>query len=144
HHAGQARQGSPGRRGGLLRRTPAASADTATVQRRERSVMGAPTAYETNTVLPFAPDRLARLPLHAELFLVAHDDDTGRPHINEQSLAIGLAGAILLELWFARRVEIGWTLDIAARRWVPQPGRIAVVNDGPVFEPLFDAALAAI
>jgi hypothetical protein len=41
------------------------------------------------------------LPLHAELFLLAHDDDTGALLINQQSLELGLAGALLLELAFA-------------------------------------------
>ncbi len=106
--------------------------------------MSTPTVDEARTVYPTAPDRMARLPLHAELFLLAHDDDTGQPHIHEQSLAVGLAGAILLELWFAHRIAIGWTCDMATRRWVPQPGRLTIANNDSVGDPISDAAMAAI
>ncbi len=106
--------------------------------------MSTPTVDKARTVLPTAPDRLTRLPLHAELFLLAHDDDTGQPHTNERSLAVGLAGAILLELWFARHVAIGWTFDIAAQRWLPHPGRLTITTEEPAGDPISDAALAAI
>ncbi len=106
--------------------------------------MSTHTLAEARTVHPHTPDRLARLPLHAELFLLAHDDDTGGPHINERCLAVGLAGAVLVELWLARRIAIGWTYDTAMRRWVRQVGRLTVANTDPVGDPLGEAALAAI
>jgi hypothetical protein len=84
------------------------------------------------------------LPLHAELYLLAHDDDTGKQLINEQSLAIGLAGALMLELWFAGHVYIGWAFDYKQRQWYPEPGRLAVAKPGPTASPLMDAALAAV
>lgn len=102
------------------------------------------TRDEVRTVYPTTPDRMARLPLHAELFLLAHDDDTGELHINAQSLAVGLAGAILLELWLTHRIVIGWTVDTATQRWIPQPGRLTSATNDPVGDPLSDAAIAAI
>ncbi len=99
---------------------------------------------KARTVQRYRPEPMARLPLRAELFLIAHNDDTGEPHVNEQSLAIGLAGAILLELWLSRHVAIGWTLDPATRQWRRQPGHITIMDTGPVGDPLSDAALAMI
>jgi hypothetical protein len=90
------------------------------------------------------PDRLARLPLRAELYLVAHDDDRGTAHIHPRVLAVGLAGAVLLELWLAGRVYPGWRFDPATARWMPGPGQLAVVVPHPLGDPLSDAALAAV
>lgn len=87
---------------------------------------------------------MARLPLRAELFLLAHDDDTGEPHLNEQTLAVGLAGAILLELWLSRQVVIGWSQDTFTQRWQRQPGALTIATDQPTSDPLSEAALATI
>ncbi|MGW3344491.1 GOLPH3/VPS74 family protein [Nonomuraea rubra] len=43
-----------------------------------------------------------RLPLHQDLYLIAHDQ-SGRPLIHQSSLALGLAGAALLDLLLAGR-----------------------------------------
>ncbi|MEV0822977.1 GOLPH3/VPS74 family protein [Nonomuraea rubra] len=43
-----------------------------------------------------------RLPLHQDLYLIAHDQ-AGRPLIHQSSLALGLAGAALLDLLLAGR-----------------------------------------
>ncbi len=99
---------------------------------------------QAHTVYSSTPHRLARLPLRAELFLLAHDDDSGGPHINLQSLAIGLAGAVLIELWLAQHVVIGWRFDPMRRRWEPEPGRITVMTESSAGETLADAALATI
>jgi hypothetical protein len=90
------------------------------------------------------PDRFARLPLRAELYLIAHDDDRGTPHIHPHTLAVGLAGAILLELWLARRVWPGWRYDPAHGRWLPCPGHVTVVDPSALGDPLADAALASL
>ncbi|MEU8082546.1 GPP34 family phosphoprotein [Micromonospora sp. NPDC049101] len=45
-----------------------------------------------------------RLPLRDELFLLGHDDDSGQPQIHRQALALGLAGAVLIDLVLAGRV----------------------------------------
>jgi hypothetical protein len=85
----------------------------------------------------------ADLPLHAEVYLLAHDDDTGRPHLNEQSLAIGLAGAVLLELVEAGHLVVGWVYDDFTARWRRRPGQLYMCRPGPAGSPLLDAALAA-
>ncbi|MFC3499846.1 GPP34 family phosphoprotein [Micromonospora krabiensis] len=48
----------------------------------------------------------ARLPLRDELFLLGHDDDTGQPHLHRHALAVGLAGAVLIDLFLAGRITI--------------------------------------
>jgi hypothetical protein len=53
-----------------------------------------------------APQATARLALHEELYLFAHDIDSGAAHIHPRSLAVGLAGAVLIELVMARRVSV--------------------------------------
>jgi hypothetical protein len=102
------------------------------------------TAGEARPVQSTPLNPVAVLPLHAELYLLAHDDDTGKQLINEQSLAIGLAGALLLELWFAGRVYIGWVFDYKQQQWREAPGRLAVLRTDPTASPLMDAALAAV
>jgi hypothetical protein len=89
-------------------------------------------------------DPKAVLPLHAELYLVAHDDDTGELLINEQALALGLAGALLLELSLKGYVAIGYVYHDFHRQWQPQPGRLAVCQRGPAGSAPLDAALAAV
>jgi len=83
------------------------------------------------------------LPLRTELFLIAHDDETGRPHLGERALTIGLAAAILLELWLAGRIHIGWRFEVRGG-WMVDPGLITVVKRDPVGDPLADLALTDI
>ncbi|MEV4494565.1 GPP34 family phosphoprotein [Micromonospora arborensis] len=49
---------------------------------------------------------IPRLPLRDELFLLGHDDDTGHPHVHRRTLALGLAGAVLIDLYLAGRVTL--------------------------------------
>lgn len=103
------------------------------------------TADEARTVHPkHRRDQREVLPLHAELYLLAHDDDTGALHVNQDCLAIGLAGALLLELAFAGHVVIGWVYDEFDRQWHAQPGRLTVCKSGPAGSTLLDTALAAV
>jgi len=92
----------------------------------------------------FRLDPRAALPLHAELYLLAHDDDTGELLINQQSLAIGLAGALLLELSLKGHVAIGYVYNEFSRVWQPQPGRLTVRRPGPAGSMPLDNALAAV
>ncbi|MEU6785556.1 GPP34 family phosphoprotein [Nonomuraea angiospora] len=46
-----------------------------------------------------------RLPLHEDLYLIAHDQ-SGKPLIHQSSMALGLAGAVLLELAVSGRVTL--------------------------------------
>jgi hypothetical protein len=92
------------------------------------------------------------LPLHAELYLIGHNDDTGEPETNETTLAIGLAGALLLELHLAHRVQLGPVYDRELDHHWLRDGQLHVVReDGqprshlpPTGSDLLDVALAAI
>jgi hypothetical protein len=84
------------------------------------------------------------LPLRTELFLIAHDHDTGRPYASRLRLELALAGALLLDLWLAGRIQIGWRYDVRAADWVLDPGRITVLRDDSVGDPLADSVLAVL
>jgi hypothetical protein len=84
------------------------------------------------------------LPLHAELYLLAHNDDTGALLINQQSLELGLAGALLLELAFAEHVAVGYDYDEFRGQWRPRPGGLTVCQPPPGGNTLWDAAVSAI
>ena len=86
----------------------------------------------------------AKVPLHAELYMLAHDDDTGERHISEHVLALGLAGALLVELVCAERVVVGWVYDDFRRQWQPRSGGIYISRPGDAGSPLLDAALAVL
>jgi hypothetical protein len=81
-------------------------------------------------------------PLRAELFLIAHDDETGRPHISPVRLALALAAAILLELWLDGKVQIGWRFVARQGVYQADPGLITVRDATATGDPLKDAALA--
>jgi hypothetical protein len=65
-----------------------------------------------------------------ELALLAYDDDGGL-EIGGQSLDYGLAGAVLLELALAGRLEV-------------REGRVSVIDPAPTGDPVVDGALASI
>ena len=69
--------------------------------------------------------------LAEDLFLLAHDDETGRKLIAGTSLDLGLGGALLLDLALRDRVTL---VD----------SQVALVDRTPVGEPLLDAALTAV
>ncbi|NRQ32843.1 GPP34 family phosphoprotein [Nonomuraea sp. NN258] len=48
---------------------------------------------------------MERLPLHQELYLISHDH-SGKPLIHQSSMALGLAGAVLLDLALRERLTI--------------------------------------
>ncbi|MDZ5447065.1 GPP34 family phosphoprotein [Micromonospora sp. 4G57] len=50
---------------------------------------------------------LPRLPLRDELYLLGHNDDTGELLLHRQALALGLAGAVLIDLFLAGRIHLG-------------------------------------
>jgi hypothetical protein len=90
------------------------------------------------------PDRSSRLPLQNELFLVAHDDETGRPYLGQTMLCLGLACALLLELWLTGRVQIGWRYDARTGVGTADPGLIRVLDPKLSGDPLTDAALRVV
>ncbi|MFG6192317.1 GPP34 family phosphoprotein [Nonomuraea sp. JJY05] len=59
-----------------------------------------------------------RLPLHEDLYLIAHDQ-SGKPLIHQSSMALGLAGAVLLEQAISGRVTVAG-------------GHVTVSGDAPV------------
>ncbi len=83
---------------------------------------------------------IPRLPLRDELFLLGHNDDTGQPHIHRQALALGLAGAVLIDLFLAGRIVLDPHDDThpAGDRW------LRLHHDQPVGDLIADTALAAI
>lgn len=87
------------------------------------------------------PQAMVRLPLPAELWLLAHHHDTGALHLHYQSLTVGLAGATLLDLSLSRHVAIGWDRDPTTRVWQPRPGAITITTGQRLGDPLRDAAL---
>lgn len=83
---------------------------------------------------------IPQLPLRDELFLLGHDDDTGQPHVHRRTLALGMAGAVLIDLFLAGRV----TLD---PNETTRPAPIAQLRlriDRPVGDLIADTALASI
>ncbi|MGP3956859.1 GOLPH3/VPS74 family protein [Nonomuraea sp. 3N208] len=72
-----------------------------------------------------------RLPLHQDLYLIAHDQ-SGKPLTHQSSMALGLAGAALLDLALDGRVAV-------ARGQVAVSGPVAGTGD-----PLTDDLLALI
>jgi len=82
-----------------------------------------------------------RMPLRTDLFLIAHDDDTGRPHLPKHSIAIGLAGAVLLELWYAGRVRLGWHGNPDQCTWQRNHTQVTLLDATPTDDPIHDAAL---
>ncbi|MEU8387377.1 GPP34 family phosphoprotein [Micromonospora sp. NPDC048843] len=83
---------------------------------------------------------IPRLPLRDELFLLGHDDDTGHSHVHRQTLALGLAGAVLIDLYLAGRV----TLDPNDHTRPATHQRIHPHIDRPVGDLIADAATATI
>jgi hypothetical protein len=82
-----------------------------------------------------------RMPLRTDLFLIAHCDDTGRPHLDKRSVAVGLAGAVLLELWYAGRVRLGWHGNPDQCTWQRNHTQVTLRNATPTDDPVHDAAL---
>jgi hypothetical protein len=72
------------------------------------------------------------LPLADELFLVGHDQYTGKPHISDNALDTGLAGAVLGEL------------VLTGRLYVDEDTLVVVRDQRPYGERVSDAALAEV
>ena len=94
-------------------------------------------------VTPRTPrhDQAERMPLRTDLFLIAHDDDTGRPHLHKHAIAVGLAGAVLLELWYAGRVRLGWHGNPQHCTWQRNHDQVTLLNATPTDDPIHDAAI---
>jgi hypothetical protein len=98
-------------------------------------------------ILPNGEDRTAQtawLPLRTALFLIAHDDETGKAHVDERWLARGLAGTVLCELWLAHRINVGWRFDARQGVGVRDSDQVRVMSPEPIGDPLSDNLLAAL
>ncbi|HEX6076782.1 MAG TPA: GPP34 family phosphoprotein [Micromonosporaceae bacterium] len=98
-------------------------------------------------ILPNGEDRTAHnawMPLRTALYLIAHDDDTGQAHLDENWLVRGLAGTVLFDLWLARRVNIGWRFDARQGVGVRDSDQVRVMSPEPIGDPLSDNLLAAL
>ncbi len=80
-------------------------------------------------------DEPERMPLRTDLFLISHCDDTGRPRLDRHAVSVGLAAAVLLELWCAGRVRLGW-------RGSPAHGTVTLVDASATADHINDSALA--
>lgn len=108
-----------------------------TVQTMERTAL----SRLERILSPRPPDQPVWMPLRSALFLIAHDEKTGRLHLGRRTLELGLAAAILLELWLTGRILIGWREDVRSRRWQPDPGRITVLKSDPIGDHLTDSVI---
>ena len=72
------------------------------------------------------------LPLADELFLVGHDQYSGKPQVSDSALDSGLAGAVLGELVLSGRLAVG------------EDTVVAVLDQRPYGERVSDAAMAEI
>jgi hypothetical protein len=80
------------------------------------------------------------LPLRDELFLLGHNYDTGQPHINRQALALGMAGAVLIDLFLAGRMM----LDPNDTTRPALYHHLYLHTDQPVGDLIADTAIASI
>jgi len=92
---------------------------------------------------PSAPqhDQPERMPLRTDLYLIAHDRDTGQPNIDKQSIANGLAAAVLLDLWYAGRVRLGWHGDPRHGTWKRNHGEITLTDASATGDHINDTAI---
>lgn len=107
------------------------------------SVLSEPPVTTTPGTFPGTDshDPQVRVPLRTELFLLAHDDDTGQPHLDERALCLGLAGAVLLDLWRTGRVLISKAYQVRDGFYTADPGRITIIDPALYGDPITDAAM---
>jgi hypothetical protein len=86
-------------------------------------------------------DEPERMPLRTDLFLISHCDDTGRPHLDKHAIAVGLAGAVLLELWHAGRVRLGWHGNPDHCTWQRNHTQITLIDASATGDHINDSAL---
>jgi hypothetical protein len=98
-------------------------------------------ASRLRTILGTGTHPVVEPSLRAELFLIAHEDETGRPHIDPAKLELALAVAILLELWLDNRILIGWRFSARHGTYQADPGLITICDTTATGDPLKDAAL---
>jgi hypothetical protein len=92
---------------------------------------------------PSAPrhDQPERMPLRTDLFLIAHDQNTGQPYLDKHSIAVGLAAAVLVELWHAGRVRLGWHGNPQHGTWQRNHSDITLIDASATGDSINDSAL---
>ncbi len=86
-------------------------------------------------------DEPERMPLRTDVFLIAHCDDTGLPRLDKHSVSVGLAAAVLVELWHARRVRLGWHGNPDQCTWERNHTEITLIDASATGDHINDAAL---
>ncbi len=86
-------------------------------------------------------DEPERMPLRTDLFLIAHDQDTGSPYLNKHSIAVGLAAAVLVELWYAGRVRLGWHGNPDQCTWKRNHSQVTLMDASATGDSINDSAL---
>jgi hypothetical protein len=79
--------------------------------------------------------------LRTDLYLIAHDHDTGRPHLDKETVAVGLAATVLLELCNAGRVRLGWHGNPHHGTWKRHHGQTTLIDASATGDAINDAAL---
>ena len=78
-------------------------------------------------------DQPEPMSLRTDLYLIAHDDDTGQPHLDTHTIATGLARAVLLELRHTGRVHF--------RLPKRNHSQTVLIDASSTGDPIHDAAL---
>ncbi len=86
-------------------------------------------------------DEPERMPLRTDLFLISHDQNTGQPYLPKHAIAIGLAGAVLLELWYAGRVRLGWHGNPNQCTWERNHTQVTLMDASATGDQINDSAL---
>jgi hypothetical protein len=86
-------------------------------------------------------DEPERMPLRTDLFLIAHDQNTGRPYLPKHSVSVGLAAAVLLELWYAGRVRLGWHGNPDQCTWQRNHTQVTLIDASATGDSINDSAL---
>jgi len=86
-------------------------------------------------------DQPEQMPLRTDLYLIAHDQDTGRPYLDKHSVAVGLAAAVLVELWHAGRVRLGWHGNPDQCTWKRNHSDITLIDASATGDSINDSAL---
>ena len=71
-----------------------------------------------------------------DLYLLAHNDVTGKPYVQPRPLGLGLAGGLLAELVLAGAVSLGRDEVVAAGHRAPP----ICLPDGPQMRPMMRAS----
>ncbi len=86
-------------------------------------------------------DEPERMPLRTDLFLISHDQNTGQPYLPKHAIAVGLAAAVLVELWYAGRVRLGWHGNPQQCTWQRNHTQVTLMDASATGDQINDSAL---